>query len=82
MKSIAITYNRILQNKWFWVLFTGCFALFFANASFAAGTVSATQTAQNMLKNLGTIGGVIEAISLIIGVGMVLGAFFRFKLYG
>jgi len=82
MKSIAITYNRILQNKWFWVLFTGCFTLFFANASFAAGTVTASQTAQNMLRNLGTIGGVIEAISLIIGVGLILGAFFRFKLYG
>jgi len=60
------------------------FVLLYANAAFAIHIPIPTPetTAANMLHNLGSVAGILGAVSAILGVSLVLGGFFRLKLYG
>jgi len=63
-------------------LLVSLFVLLFANTAFAGVSDTSAAQAQTMLKSIESIGHIIGAISAILGVGLVLGGFFRLKLYG
>ncbi len=86
MKDKAKACSISIRNKLskLTILFGGFFTLlFYANMAFAAGgTGTATKSAESMMHALSGFAGIIGAISVIIGIALFLGGFFRLKLYG